>query len=196
MQDEIVVAPDAALGWHSLVPNQNASTEIWYKEAWVWFVIAGPSLVVIACLWTAYLAIHGADQVVAKDYYRQGLMINTDLQRDARAQQMQLKGALHWNLDSSKISLQLSANARLPQQVRLSLAGSGADSGGVEELVRRLVLQQGSPGIYEVDLSASLGQLEFEKLNQVKLLHLKLETDEWRLTKDWQAKDRARLNLP
>jgi hypothetical protein len=45
----------------------------------VWFVVAGPALVVVASMFTLYLAISHPDPVVDQDYYRKGVEINKTL---------------------------------------------------------------------------------------------------------------------
>ena len=39
----------------------------WYRHAWVWMLIAGPALVVVAAVFTAYLAMRDPDPVLAND---------------------------------------------------------------------------------------------------------------------------------
>lgn len=51
----------------------------WWKFGYVWLVVAGPVLVVIAGFVTLYLAISRPDPVVSEDYYRQGIEINKTL---------------------------------------------------------------------------------------------------------------------
>ena len=51
----------------------------WWKHGHVWLLIAGPVSVVIAGCFTAFLAVRGADALVAEDYYRRGLEINKQL---------------------------------------------------------------------------------------------------------------------
>jgi hypothetical protein len=46
-------------------------------------LLAGPVSVVLAGLWTAWLALHGSDPLVATDYYRRGIEINRTLQATA-----------------------------------------------------------------------------------------------------------------
>lgn len=48
----------------------------WYKQFWPWFLITLPSVVIIACLFTAYLAVKNPLSMVKKDYYQEGLTIN------------------------------------------------------------------------------------------------------------------------
>lgn len=57
----------------------------WYRQRWPWLLIAGPAIVVVAALFTAWLAVRSDDGVVADDYYKRGLLINRDIARSARA---------------------------------------------------------------------------------------------------------------
>ena len=58
----------------------------WYRHAWVWMLIAGPALVVVAAVFTAYLAMRDPDPVLANDAYEYG-------QKDTEAMQRQLMPA-------------------------------------------------------------------------------------------------------
>lgn len=55
------------------------TTVPWWKFGYVWLVIAGPVLVVVASFVTLYLALAIPDPVVAQDYYRKGIEINKTL---------------------------------------------------------------------------------------------------------------------
>ncbi|MES3004172.1 MAG: FixH family protein [Pseudomonadota bacterium] len=45
----------------------------WWKHGHVWLVIAGPAVVVVAGLVTAWIAVRDPDPVLAEDYYRRGV---------------------------------------------------------------------------------------------------------------------------
>ena len=45
----------------------------WWRFGYVWLVIAGPAVVVVASFITLYLAITRPDPVLTEDYYRKGL---------------------------------------------------------------------------------------------------------------------------
>lgn len=60
-------------------PSQGAP---WWTHGYVWLVISGPLLVVIAGLVTLWIAIRNPDPVLAEDYYRRGLDINTTLAKE------------------------------------------------------------------------------------------------------------------
>ena len=51
----------------------------WWRHGMVWLVLAGPAIVVVAALATAWIAMHNADPVVDADYYRRGIEINKTL---------------------------------------------------------------------------------------------------------------------
>ena len=47
----------------------------WYKEFYVWMVIAGPASAVLACAITAVYILRGPDAVVSESYYKEGLAL-------------------------------------------------------------------------------------------------------------------------
>jgi hypothetical protein len=57
----------------------------WYREPWPWLLMAGPAAVVVAGAVTTWLAFATADGLVADDYYKRGLAINRELERDRAA---------------------------------------------------------------------------------------------------------------
>jgi len=63
----------------------------WWSFGYVWLIIAGPLLVVIASFITLYLAISRPDPVTDDDYYRHGIEINKTLteQRDGMVPALQ-----------------------------------------------------------------------------------------------------------
>jgi uncharacterized protein len=66
----------------------------WYKYGHVWLVIAGPALVVVAALATAWIAVRSPDPVLEEDYYRRGIEINKQLAAD-KASMPALQGRNH-----------------------------------------------------------------------------------------------------
>jgi hypothetical protein len=47
----------------------------WFKEFYVWMVIAGPVLAIVACAVTAVYIMQGPDAVVSENYYKEGLAL-------------------------------------------------------------------------------------------------------------------------
>jgi hypothetical protein len=71
---------------------KTLDTKPWWNYGYVWLIIAGPLLVVIAGFITLYLAITRPDAVI-DDYYRKGMEINKTLnaQRDSMAPAIQAR---------------------------------------------------------------------------------------------------------
>jgi hypothetical protein len=174
-----------------LLRAQKTKKDLWYKEPWLLLVAGGPLIVVVASIYTGFVAMRGADNVVAEDYYKQGLMINKDIQRDAQARQLDLSATITLNQASGHLRMFLSGNKLLPETVQISVASSGKKTSSVTEVVRRLSMKQVLPGQYEGDLSSS----EKLTLDGVKLLHIKVETIEWRLTGDWFDPEQRQAHL-
>ncbi|MGB5325902.1 MAG: FixH family protein [Pseudomonadales bacterium] len=65
--------------------NDNEASPLWYRQFWPWFLIVLPGSVVIASLVTIYIAFYHSDNLVADNYYREGLAINRKLALDRAA---------------------------------------------------------------------------------------------------------------
>ncbi len=57
----------------------------WYRQFWPWFLIALPASVVCAAFVTLYIANRHSDDLVADDYYKDGLAINRQLEKKQRS---------------------------------------------------------------------------------------------------------------
>jgi len=51
----------------------------WWQFGYMWLVVSGPAIVVVASFITMYLAVVGQDPVLDQDYYRKGLELNKAL---------------------------------------------------------------------------------------------------------------------
>jgi uncharacterized protein len=64
--------------------NPAAATIVsrpWWKEFYVWMVIAGPLSAVIACAITAVYILRGPDALVSEDYYREGIALGAAVKK-------------------------------------------------------------------------------------------------------------------
>ncbi len=117
----------------------------WYRQRWPWLLIAGPATVVVAALFTAWLAASTDDGVIADDYYKRGLLVNKELERTARAAALGLSATLRVTPEGAA-TLELRGSddpAAAPPSVRLLLAHptrAGQD--------RSVVLMRGPGGVY------------------------------------------------
>jgi hypothetical protein len=79
----------------------------WYRHRWPWFLMAGPAIVVVASLYTAWLAVRTSDGLVTEDYYRKGLAINQTLKLSERASELGLEAGVSVSLE--RIGVRLSS---------------------------------------------------------------------------------------
>jgi hypothetical protein len=68
----------------------RAPVRPWYRDRWPWILIAGPAIVVVAGVFTLWLAMASDDGLVADDYYKRGLLINKTLERQNRGEALQM----------------------------------------------------------------------------------------------------------
>ncbi len=80
----------------------------WFREPWPWILAAGPSIVVVAALYTAWLAVVSNDGLVTDDYYRKGLSANQTIARSEQATRMGLVAGVRIAADNLTVRLQAS----------------------------------------------------------------------------------------
>ena len=134
------------------------SAKPWFKEPWPWILMAGPAAVVAAGAVTIWLAFVSADGLVADDYYRRGLAINQELQRDLTASERGMAaeveargGVLRVRItgrdaDPEALFARLvhATRAGYDERVRLARVAPGLYQGGMPELPRgrwRIILE-------------------------------------------------------
>ena len=108
--------------------------------------MAGPAAVVVAGMVTVWIAVSGADGLVAEDYYKQGLAINRVIEREEAARRLGLAARLEPAPGWLQLSLSGAPGAHPPALfVRLAHATrAGHDL--------RLRLARAADGRYEATL--------------------------------------------
>ena len=147
------------------LPAANPPVVPWYRQAWPWLLIAGPAIVVVAAIVTAYVAWSTDDGIVAEDYYKRGLLINKSLERDARAKAWGLAAVVHIDADGA-VRVELTGHAPPPESVSLRLVH--ATRAGMD---RQAVLTRAGDGSYR-------GQVAPPPAGRWLV---SVETDAWRL---------------
>ena len=111
---------------HSSFPSDDAAPA---RGAWPWLLAAGPALVVVASLTTAWIAMTKTDRVIAEDYYKIGLTINRRIA--AAPAPLPLPGAVVVFEADGKVRVQLSDSTPVPSALHLAVtkpvAGGHAD---------------------------------------------------------------------
>ncbi|MBR7002964.1 MAG: FixH family protein [Neisseriaceae bacterium] len=87
--------------------NNQQPPRPWYKEPWVWGIIAGPAIVVVAGFITLGYALSVKDSLVTDDYYKEGKNIILEVERDKSAAQHHLSAQVYIqpNLDGAMVIL-------------------------------------------------------------------------------------------
>lgn len=125
-------------------PRQMEDSEPWYRQFWPWFLIALPGSVVIAGFVTLYIANIYSDDLVVDNYYKDGLAINVELDKQRFASERGLSAAL--TIFEQRIQLRLQGE-EYRQTLRLQLSHPlEADRDFTVKLT------QVAPGLYDAEL--------------------------------------------
>ncbi len=143
--------------------HAERSAPRWYRQRWPWLLIAGPAIVVVASLTSAWLAVVTDDGVVADDYYKQGLLINRKLGSATPATAPEPSAVVVVG-DDGQVRAHLTFQGSKPTRVWFTLRHPGAQA-----QVLRLVPAEGdvwtgtiaaqTPGRWIVSLESDLWQL-------------------------------------
>ena len=90
--------------------NDNETPRPWYREPYVWMLIAVPGA---AILWSAFLlsvAMNQQVSMVSDDYYDEGMGINRELSRDVEAARLGMSAELRFR-DDNTLEIQLYSDA-------------------------------------------------------------------------------------
>lgn len=104
--------------------SHQEDTIPWYRQPWVWFIIALPLASVIASLSLVAIAVKNKDDLVRDDWYKAGRSINQDLQAEHHARELGLKGVLLLEPAVPAIRVEIANGAALPDRLHLVLVHS------------------------------------------------------------------------
>jgi len=110
----------------------DVRTAVATRGPWPWLLAAGPALVVVASLASAWLAVSKVDPVISEDYYKLGLTINRRLTA-APARQVAPSATIVIGSDGA-VSVRLPDTVAAPTYMKLTLRRPGAREGDVEML--------------------------------------------------------------
>lgn len=125
--------------------NREPPSRPWYREPWVWGLMSGPAIVVVAGFITAWLAIRSNDGLVADDYYKRGLAIHEVVERDQAARRLGLSARVALAPAGGAVTLQL-AGGREELPAALTLRVVHPTRAGYDQ---EIALQRVAPGRYQ-----------------------------------------------
>jgi hypothetical protein len=125
----------------------------WYREPWPWILMAGPFMVVVAAIFSAWLAISSSDGLVTDDYYKKGLAVNETLTQSALARSLGIQAKLGFTEESVRVHLggRVEAGFSAPTSVRITL--SHPTRAGVDQVA--LLSRQGDAYVGKLNLPSS-----------------------------------------
>ena len=164
--------------------SPNHAVKPWYRHRGPWFLMAGPFIVVLAGVATAWIAANNADELVADDYYKRGKAINMDLKRDTAASQMQLAADMFMSDDHRHVRVQLKGKPdfKNPAQLKLKLIHPTK-----MELDQEVVLQLQSGNMYEAALKSAVDGRRHVGIEDLE--------NQWRLTATWRINQESAISI-
>lgn len=156
--------------------NTPTATDIepWYKQGWPWLLISLPASAVVGGIITIFLAVNSPNALVVDDYYKEGLAINQQKQRQANAGRIGLQGLVRH--DGKRVTLSLSGAAPVDDAtLTLHIVHSTRS-----ELDRQLTLQRSPDGQYSVDtdsLTAGTWYLRLQPSDRAWEIRTRITTD-------------------
>lgn len=112
----------------------------WYRQPWVWFVIALPATSVVASLGLVTISVIYKDDLVRDDWYKAGRAINQDIHADQHARELGLSGELTLDPAALTVSIrvqQATGEQPWPQRLQLNLIHSTLASEDMTVLLSR-----------------------------------------------------------
>lgn len=122
----------------------------WYREFWVWFVIALPATVVVAGLSTAYIAISGADALVVDDFQKVGMVARKVGSQERRAAALNIAATAAFDRESGSITVRLQGNVE-PDLLQLGLHHPTLSS-----MDRTVTLRRDETGLYRGNIGENV----------------------------------------
>jgi hypothetical protein len=131
-------------------PTMNVAridTTPWYRQRWPWLVMLPPIAAIVGCTITIVLAVRSADGVVAADYYKRGLGINTQLARSEAAARAGLRAEVWVDgvAAGETVRLRLAADqpVNVGPELKIRLVHPGRDGADREAILRPMAASSG-----------------------------------------------------
>ncbi len=93
----------------------------WYRQFWPWFIIALPASAVLAGLATLAIAIRYPDAMVVDDYYKEGLAINRQVEKQQAAASLGAQALIRFDAGKNQLMIEMIAPSELLGKLRLYL---------------------------------------------------------------------------
>ena len=91
----------------------------WYRHTWPWVLIAIPCSSVVGGIFMIYLAMTGSNHLVKDSYYKDGMAINRQLDRDRLAGRMGIEARIDFDVSEGDMLVVLSGVDEYALEVEL-----------------------------------------------------------------------------
>ena len=149
----------------------------WYRQFWPWFLMSFPASAVIAGIATIIIAFHDPDGLVVDDYYKEGLAINQDIERNLQAAELNAQAFMRFNPDNKIIEVDLQLDKSMPEELNLNFRHTTRAA-----YDQSIVLTHQGNGLYRGNFEAL--NAGFWNINIIP------KDDSWKLTGRINSKDR------
>ncbi|OGT80752.1 MAG: hypothetical protein A3H91_07790 [Gammaproteobacteria bacterium RIFCSPLOWO2_02_FULL_61_13] len=124
----------------------------WYRQAYVWLLIAFPAISVAAGLTTLFIAFNTYDGLVVDDYYKRGMEINRELDRDHAAAKRGFDATVELEPDAPLFRVLLAAGAGQAAPAVLNVSFLHRTRAGFDQITSAALLADSAaaaPFIYQ-----------------------------------------------
>ncbi len=104
----------------TMISKQPANP--WYREPWPWLLMAGPFIVIIAGLVTAWLAVTSSDGLVTEDYYKKGLAAGETIAKSQQAESLGITAGIMLTREAMQIRLNATRQFDQPPALNVTLS--------------------------------------------------------------------------
>ncbi len=154
-----------------ITKSSSNSARPWFREPWVWLIIALPASAVLGGIITIWIAVVTDDGLVQDDYYKYGMEINKTLARDKAAVQYELMANIIISEAQNNIQIKLDANDKFVSPSSIKLSFLHPTIKGQDQI---MVFHTDSDGVYAGALPSLISGDWY----------LQIEADDWRLLEE------------
>ncbi len=155
----------------------------WYKYPFVWFALSIPAAAVIAGIGMIYLAVTTDDGLVADDYYKQGMAINKNLDREHKAAELGVSASVEYDRELGQFLLKLERGTMMDYPASLLFSFEHATRAGTDQQLE-LFHAQGDQYVGYIKQPIANG-----------IWHVKVLTDDWRVGARIRLEDKVSFDL-
>jgi len=155
----------------------------WYRVPTMWLIIMVPVAAVVSGVMILWFAVSTDDGLVADDYYKEGLAINLNLERDKRARENKVGAEIDLYNDEGLIKLVFNKGVLESYPPSMQLKLSHATREGFDENVQ---LNHGQDNQYIGYISKPLS---------AGVWYMELNCGDWRLNARANVTDRTKVKL-